>query len=133
MAWRFAESFGPDYASQRAEIERLSAAGRVRKDAKHKARALEIIVIESNGKVRRGEPTRIAREMRGVSVPTVQRWIEEFQRKVAYLVKHARVSRAYAWTCIKNPSPWADVERGIERIKAGQHAGRRPRPGRRPY
>jgi len=130
---RFAEQFGPDYESQRAEIERLNAAGRIRKDAEHKARALEIIVIEASGKPRRGEPTRIAREMRGVGVPTVRGWIEEFQRRVDYLVKRGRVSRAQAWALLKNPSPWAAVERGIDRSKAGRHAGGRPRPGRKPY
>jgi hypothetical protein len=128
----FAEQFGPDYVSQRAKIERLTVAGRARSDAKRKARVLEMIVIEPSGKPRRGEPTRIARDLR-VREPTVRGWIEDFQRKVNYLVTHARVPRAQAWVSLKNPSPWAAIERGINRSKAGRNAGRRPRPGRKPY
>jgi hypothetical protein len=126
VAFRFAEQFGPDYATQRAEIERLLKIGQLRKDAHRKARALQMLIVQPNGKPRRYEPARIAHELK-VRIPTVEGWIDDFRHAVAYLVKHARVSRAQAWDLIKNPSPWAALERGIERSKAGRHASSRPR------
>ncbi len=138
MAFWFAEQFGPDYATQRANIERLSRAGQLRKDALLKARALQMLIVESNGKPRRREPERIARAL-SVTIKRVSGWIYDVQRQVDYLVEHGRVSRAQAWAQLKNVwnpesrASWVAVERGITRSKAGRHAGARPRPGRRPY
>jgi len=136
MGFRFAESFGPDHVSQRAEMERLSAIGQLRKDALLKARAVRLLVIQPNGKPRRHEPERIARSL-NVTIKRVNGWIYDVQRQVDYLVERARISRPQAWVQIKNVwdpkgrAPWVTVERGIQRSKTGRHAGARERPGRR--
>jgi len=138
MAFRFAEQFGPDEATRRANIERLVRAGQLRKDARLKARAMQMLIIDPSGKPRRGQPERIARAL-GVTVKRVSGWIYDVQRQVSYLVAHARVPRTQAWVQLKkvwDPEsrvPWVAVERGIARSKGGRHAGGRPRPGRRPY
>jgi hypothetical protein len=136
MAFYFREQFGrhaedarPIPTSDddvRANIERLRVAGRARRDDKRKARVLAMLVLKPNGRPRLHEPKRIAGVL-SVPVKAVRRLIEDFQRKVDYLVKHGRVSRAQAWVLIKKPSSWASVALGIRRSKSGRHAGSRPR------
>jgi hypothetical protein len=112
-------------SSDYARLDALGATTSVR-------RVLEMLVLKPNGKPRLREPERIAGIL-SVPVKAVRRLIEDFQRKVGYLVTPARVSRAQAWALLKNPSPWAAVVRGIKRSKAGRNAGSRPRPGRKGY
>lgn len=124
MTFWFAEYFGPDYKSQRAEIDRLARLGGPRKDAGPKARALQMLEIDSNGKPRSKEPERIAGELK-CKVGTVRDWIEDFQTEVKYLVKQRCViTRAQAWHCIKNLHPDAAIERGILRSESGRNASK---------
>jgi hypothetical protein len=128
VGFRFAEQFGPDYAAQRAEIERLARVGQIRRDAMLKARALQMLIIEPNGKPRRGEPERIARDLT-VPIKRVRGWIHDVQGQVDYLTDSTRVSSAFAWAQLKkvwnpqNSLSWVTVERGIQRSLAGHHAG----------
>ncbi|MBS0374804.1 MAG: hypothetical protein JSR73_09465 [Proteobacteria bacterium] len=125
LAGRFAEAFGPDEASQRAEIARLLKIGRPRKDSLPMREALRALVIDANGKPRRREPERIARIL-DVDLARVEDWLDDFRGAVNRLIEASpTMPRALAWQALKGAldSDGAAIERGIARSRGGRNAG----------